>query len=166
MIDNSGRTPTVTNAQMTNAYIENNSVSFQEHDMERLPEDAHAIWKQARDTAVESMKKKKNGRFYKKANAKRHIEKWALGLEQAPAYALNQPLANKIDIIRWIKGMEIMLVTTDHFIKVGDQLLRTSAGNLNPVKNMTHSALSEINQEDKTGETYYQAVTAIENLVA
>ena len=78
VIVDSGHILTVTNAHMTNAPIDNNSVMFQEHDTERLPEDTHVIWKQARDTVVKSMKNKKNGRFYKKAHAKGHIEDWAL----------------------------------------------------------------------------------------
>ena len=65
--------------------------TFQEHDTDRLPDDAHSIWKQARDAAVEGMKNKKNGRFYRKAHKKGHCDDWTLGIDQAPPYALRLP---------------------------------------------------------------------------
>ena len=70
------------------------------------------------------MKNKKHGRFYKKAHAKGHIEDWALGLEPTPPYVLHRPLADKIEEICRKNGMEIMLVTGEHLIKVGDKQSR------------------------------------------
>ena len=134
--------------------------------MDRLPDDAHSIWKQASGASVDAMKNKKIAGFYKKAIEKNIIDDWAIGLETAPAYVHHRPLADKIADIRRRMGMEIMQVTADHLTFLGEKQSSIAAGHLSKARNMTKKALPDSNQEGKADEAYNKAVSAIENLVA
>ena len=169
-----GRTHVTTTPCKKDVEIQNQTKSdkdlsdyiFQEYQTDRLPDDAHSVWTQARTASVDAMKNKKLGRFYKKAIKKNIIDDWALGLEKAPSYALARPLSDKIAEIRRKMGMEIMQVTADHLTYLGEKQSRVAAGNLSTVKNMTEIALRKANQGENAEETYNKSVVAIENLVA
>ena len=138
---------------------------LQDFDTDRLPEDAHSVWKQARTAAVDAMKNRKKSKFYTKALKKGLKEPWTEGREPAPPFAKHRPLSDKIEQLRRQLSDDIMQAAADHLKRVGDKFARVSAGQLNTVENMTRKALKELKQEEKTNMTYDKAVQALENLV-